>query len=500
MNRELSRRAALILGGGLALAACGKSAGTPSGTPSSGGTLRYGTVAAGGATAVTDPHGALFNESDWVRMAALYDVLCVPGENGEVLPRLATAWSSSPDATRWRFELRADAVFTDGRPVRVRDVLYSLRRIAAKAAANGARLGTVDIGRSTGDGNVLELVTSQPDAELPRTLAGVTFVVPEGTETFDNPVGSGPFKLTRADAQGIALVRNDRWWGGRTPLDGLEIRGFADPQALSVAVVSELIDVAANVNPATAKTAERTGRLTVTSRPAALTYPLLMRLDKAPFDRPEVRQAVKLAVDRQALVDTVLLGYGAVGNDAPGPSDPSYPRDLAAPARDVAKARALAGGPSVVLNTTTAYPGMVSTATAVAGQLREAGITVEVRQHPAETYWTQVYTVEPFCVGYTADLPFPVWARQTALSTSSYNETGWKDPATDRGFAAAMATTDPARRTELLRGIQRRMAAEGGWVVWGSAASLTVAAPSVRGLPTGSGFARIFLDGVWLQP
>ncbi|MEU0534155.1 ABC transporter substrate-binding protein [Amycolatopsis tolypomycina] len=495
MSREFSRRAALALTGAFALAACGKQAGAPAG----GGTLRYGTVAAGGATAVTDPHGTLFNESDWVRMAALYDVLCVPGENGAVAPRLATAWSSSPDATRWRFELRTDAVFTDGRPVRARDVLYSLRRIASKAAANGARLGTVDIGRSTADGNVLELVTSLPDAELPRTLAGVTFVVPEGTETFDNPVGSGPFKLARADAQGIALVRNDGWWGPRPPLDGLEIRGFADPQALSVAVVSGVIDVAANVSPATAKAAERTGRLAVTSRPAALTYPLLMRLDKAPFDQPRVRQAVKLAVDRQALVDTVLLGYGAVGNDAPGPADPSYPRDLAAPARDVAKARALAGGVSVVLHTTTAYPGMVSTATAVAGQLREAGITVEVRQHPPETYWTQVYTVEPFCVGYTTDLPFPVWARQTALSTAGYNETGWKDPATDRDFATAMATTDPARRAGLLRGIQQRMAAEGGWVVWGSGASLTVAAPPVRNLPSGTGFARIFLDGVWLQ-
>ncbi|MFD8493751.1 ABC transporter substrate-binding protein [Amycolatopsis sp. NPDC059657] len=439
-------------------------------------------------------------------MGALYDVLVVPGENGAVLPRLATSWSSSDTATRWRFELRTDAVFTNGRPVRAADVLYSLRRIAAKSAANGMRLGTVDVSKSTADGeHAVVLATSQPDAELPRTLAGATFVVPEGAETFERPVGSGPFRLSKVDSQGVALVRNDRWWGPRPHLDGLEIRGFADPQALSAAVVSGAIDVAANVSPAAAKAAERTGRLTVGSRPAAMGYPLLMRLDKAPFDRPEVRQAVKLAVDRQKLVDTVLLGYGRVGNDAPSPADPSYPAELKPPIQDLPRARALlaaAGYPDglpVVLNTTTAYPGMVSAATLLADQLSGAGITAEVRQHPPETYWTRVYTVEPLCLGYATDLPFAVWMRQTALSVSSYNETGWKDAASDREFARAMAIENAGERTAVLRGLQERMAGGGGWLVWGSGARLDVANEAVRGLPEGSGLARIFLDSVWLR-
>lgn len=508
MSARFSRRAALVLSGALALSACAKpeDRSAPSGPPVPGGSLRYGAVAAGGATAVADPHGTLFNESDWVRMAALYDVLGVPGENGAVLPRLATSWTSSEHATRWRFELRTDAIFTDGRPVRAADVLYSLRRTAAKSAANGMRLGVVDITKSTMDGeHAIVLVTTRPDAELPRTLAGVTFVVPDGTENFDRPVGSGPFRLSTADSQSVALVRNDQWWGPRPYLDGLEIRGFADPQALSAAVMSGAIDVAANVNPAVAKAAERTGGLSVSSRPAATAYPLLMRLDKAPFDRTEVRQAVKVAVDRKALVDTVLLGYGAVGNDAPAPADPSYPAEPAPPVRDTARARALlaaAGHPDgfpVVLHTTTAYPGMVSTATVLADQLREVGIVAEVRQHPPETYWTRVYTVEPLCLGYYTDVPFAVWVRQTALSVSSYNETGWKDPAFDRDFAAAMATEDEPSRTASLRKLQERMAAEGGWLVWGAGARLDVAGPSVRGLPTGTGFARAFLDGVWLR-
>ncbi len=459
-----------------------------------GGVLRYGTVAAGGAVA-TDPHGSLFNESDWVRMGALYDVLTVPGDNATVVPRLARSWSSDDNATRWRFELRSDAVFTDGRPVRAADVLFSLRRIAAQAALNGGRLGTVDIDQSTADGeHAVVLRTTQPDADLPRTLAGVTFVVPEGTTTFDQPVGSGPFRLSKLDGQAAVLVRNDRWWGGRAHLDQLEIRGFADPQALAAAVTSGEVDVAANVSPAAAKTAERTGQLAVSRRPAAATYPLLMRLDKAPFDRPEVRRAVKLAVDRQALVDSVLLGYGTVGGDAPGGAD------VPPPARDLAEARRVLSslGP-VVLHTTTAYPGMVSAATLLATQLGEAGLKVEVKQDPPDTYWTQVYLREPLVMGYYADVPFPVWVRQTALATSAFNETGWVKPDFDARFAADMAETDPARREAALKQLRERMAAEGGWLVWGFADGLDVSSPAVRGLPTGNGFARIFLDGAWLR-
>ena len=494
----MSRRAAVGAVLLLALGGCAAGGAAPpggdAGAPVDGGTLRYGAVAAGGA-AVTDPHGSLFNESDWVRLGALYDVLTVPGDNGTVQPRLARSWSSSDNATRWRFELRPDAVFSDGRPVRAADVLYSLRRIGAKAAQNGGRLGTVDIGQSTADGDLaVVLRTTQPDADLPRTLAGVTFVVPDGTEKFDQPVGSGPFTLSTMDGQAAVLVRNDRWWGNRPHLDKLEIRGFADPQALAAAVTSGEVDVAANVSPAAAKTAERTGGLVVSRRPGATTYPMLMRLDKAPFDRPEVRRAVKLAVDRNALVGSVLLGYGTVGGDVPGGTD------VPPPARDLAEARrVLSSVGGVVLNTTTAYPGMVSAATLLATQLGEAGLKVEVRQHPPETYWSQVYTAEPLAMGYYTDVPFPVWVRQTALSTSAFNETGWKKPDFDTEFAAAMAVVDQGQREAALKKLRERMAADGGWLVWGFGDGLDVATPAVRGLPVSTGFARIFLDGVWLR-
>jgi len=517
--QQLSRRAALQSGlivAGLAAAAgagvtaCGTGRGGPAGAESNGtarpgATLRFGGI--GSASAVTtDPHGSIPSESDWARFGALYDVLTMPNTDGTVSPWLATSWSSEPDGLTHRFELRTDAVFSDGRPVRPADVLFSLGRIAGKATENGGRVGTYDAAASRVEGpSTLVLVTSSPDFSLARTLAGQCFVVPEGTESFQTPVGSGPFVLTSLQGTTAALGRNDRWWGERPQVNGLEVRGFADPQALAAAVTSGEIDVAANVSYAAARTAQSTGRLTVVRRPGAASYPLCMRVDLPPFDRVEVRQAIKLAVDRQALVEQVLLGYGSPSNDAPFPADPSYPADRPAPARDLAGARTLlaqaglADGFDTVIRTTPAYPSMVIAATLLAQQLGEVGIRAQVREDPPEVYWSQVYTIEPLYMGYTTDaLPIQHWASAVLLGTAAYNETSWRRPEFDQAFLAATANPDAQARTAALRALQEQVADDGGYVMWGLGDAVDVTSPAVQGLPAASGFARYFLSGVRL--
>lgn len=485
---------------GALLTACGEVA-SPApaggGNPATGGTLRLGSVAAGGGTASTDPHGSLFSESDWVRLTCLYDVLSL-AEGDTVQPRLATGWQPNATADRWTFNLRPDARFSDGRAVTADDVLYSLRRMDEQKMSNGMRLGTVDAAASrVVDPHTLEIATSSPDAELPRTLAGVVFVVPQGTTDFTRPIGSGPFTLETLDQNAAVLRRNPTWWGPKTGADTVEIRGFSDPQALSAAITSGAIDVASGVAPATARAGQ--AQLNLVRRPGAECYPLLMRVDAAPFDIPEVRTAVKLGVDREALVQQVLLGYGTVGKDMIKLNDPSVPADAPAVTRDVPRAKELlqgAGraGTALVLHTTAAYPGMLAAATLIAKQLEDIGLKVEVKQHAPDTYWTQAYTVEPFTMGYYSDTTFATTIRQTALTTSGFSETGWKKPEFDAAFTKALATTDEASRRQQLGALHRQMATEGGWCVWGFADGLDLAKRSVTGLHPGAG--RYALDGV----
>ncbi len=501
LRRRPLRRTAGVLVAALALtatAACSSSGDDRDGSDE---TVRIGAVGAGPATA--DPHGSLFNESDWVRLAAIYDPLVGVDDHGEPAPALAESWEVDETASEWTFTLREDGEFSDGSPVTSADVLYSLGRIDELADQNGARLGTVDMSASSApDDHTVVLATSVPDAELLTTLAGTSFVVPDGTESFDEAIGSGPFVVAEQDESAANLTSNPDWWGGEPASSGLEIRAFADPRAMNEAVTSGEIDVALGVEPAAAAMAEDDEDLQVIRRSAESTTPLLMRLDEPPFDEPGVREAVKLAIDREALVENVYLGFGEVGADLPQPNDPSAPEDLEAPERDVEAAKqalADAGHPDgvdVTLHTSAAYPSMEPTATLVAEQLAEAGIRVEVANEAPDTYWTETYGQVPFSVGYYSQMPYPVWVRQTALSDSAFNETQWRRPDFDAAFEKAMATTDTDQRRESLADLQREMAAEGGVVAWGHGDGLTVASSDVDGLTDGAGLARLKLAGV----
>ncbi|MGO1398304.1 MAG: ABC transporter substrate-binding protein [Brevibacterium yomogidense] len=461
--------------------------------------LRVGAVEAAGQT-VDDPHGSLFNESDWLRLSALYDTLIGVDTAGDPAPGIAEEWTASDDATTWTLTLRDDAVFSDGVPVTSADVMHSLERMDALSAENGQRLGTVSVGESSApDDHTVVLSTTMPDADLPRTLAGSAFIVPDGTEDFSDPIGSGPFNLTARADQGAELERNGEWWGSEERVDALEIRGFESPQAMSSAIESAEIDIAMGVDPTTAAAAAE--EFTVVQRENETTTPLLMRLDEEPFDSPEVREAVKIGLDREELVETVHLGYGTVGADLPQPADPSAP-DLQAPERDVDRARDLLAGAgvdedtTVDLHTTSAYPSMPVAAEAIAEQLGEIGLSVEVVEHDPQTYWSETYTQVPFSIGYNAYMPYPVWARQTALSTSAFNETGWQDELFDEDFARALATVDEAERNEILGELQTRFAEEGGLVAWGHGDGLSIVRDGVEGVSDAAGMARVRLVGV----
>lgn len=494
------RRPALLIALAVLVAGCSA---PPSPTSGSTSTLRY--AAAGSpAAASNDPHGGLANESDALRFSLLYDVLTVPGDDGTAKPRLAASWEPDRTLTRWTFRLRPEATFTDGRPVRAADVLYSLRRIERKAAENYGRLASFDTQASTApDDHTVVLVSRTPNALAPEALESVTFVVPDGSEDFGKPVpGSGPYQMARGDAQTAVLKRNPKWWGPRPSLDGVEIRAVADPQARAAAVTSGQADVAGSVSPAAAKAAGPGVR--VVRRTPVTEYPFVMRLDRKPFDDPRVRAAFKLAADRQALVDTVFLGYGKVANDLPTPYDASYPKDLAQRPRDVARAKELlaaaghADGLEVTLRTTTSYPGMDAAATLYARQLADIGVTATVRNEPPDTYFTNVWSKADFYTGYFGGIPFTDVARVALLSTSPTNETAWKRPAWDKAFTEALAVRDDADRNGRLGALQKELWEDGGYVVWGLGEGLDLTSPAVHGLPTGPGFQRFLLDGVRL--
>ena len=485
----------------LAATACGGGGGDRAAADDA--TLRYAAVGAPAAT-THDPHGRVGNESDYLRFAMLYDVLTVTDEDGALQARLARSWEpTSEDLDRWTIALRDDAVFSDGEPVTADDVLFSLERIQGKGAENNGRLSMFDLeSSSVVDEHTLELVTHQPYAEVGGALASLTFVVPEGSDDITEPVvGSGPFQLAEHDDTTAVLNRHDGWWGAPADYDTLQISAMPNPGARADAVASGQADIAGSVAPAGARQYEEDDSVQVVTRPGGVNYPLVMDLGSEPFDDADVREAVKLALDREQLVETVFLGYGEPGADLLNSEEPFAPR-VEPVERDLDRARELleeAGhgdGVELTLHATNSYPGMEETAALVAEQLSEAGIDVRIEIGAPDTYWAQVWNVEPLYLNSLGGNGFVDFARMALVSDGPINETGWNEPEWDADFAEALATADDDERHTLLADLQQRVADDGGYVVWGTGDGIDLAAPGVSGLPTGPGFHRLFIEQV----
>ncbi len=506
----VTRRQALagmgtVAGAGL-LAACGGASNSDTerepdgGLPRRGGTLRVGAL--GKRSAVErDPHKVQPNESDYLISCLVYEALTVPGRK-PATARLMSRWEPSADLRRWRFEIADGATFHDGSPVTADDVVWSLRRLRnlpngefrlPGISANGIRK---DTSRS------IVIATDGPNAEVPMAVRLQSFVFKEGERRPGRGPGTGPFKLVSYDDGDAVLARHSGWHGGAVPLDRIEVRLFADGEALTTAVLGGQVDLAENVGPLAARLAARDDDLRIVRRPNDMAMPVVMRVADGPFADPRVREAIRLAVDRPKLVRGALNGYGTVANDILGTGDPLYVGDdLGQRARDLEGARDLLRRANFDLSrdyelfTTSDVPGLVDSATLFATQMKDAGVRLKVVRQDSAAFYDTTWLKAPLYTTYwgTNDSVL-FFTGRTMTSKATQNETGWKDRRIDGLYRRAIGDPSAQRRAQAVNDLQRLQYEQGGYVVWGMADGVDVARSTVRGLPRIGGYGRMFIE------
>jgi peptide/nickel transport system substrate-binding protein len=510
----MSRRQLLHAGGAvgttLLLSACGRggsstSGDTAVGTPRPGGTLTVGAL--GKASAITrDPHGVQVNESDYLILSLLYDTLTVPGSSPIVAPRLATRWEPSADLRRWRFELAENARFHDGTPLTSDDVVWSLRRLR-QSAIGVSRLPGIEVQGITPDGPRAVVVESNyPNSAIPVLMRLTTFVIKNGiTNPADSP-GTGPFKLEWFRNGNARLVRNGNWYGGRVLLDAIEVRMFERPQAMANAALSGEIDLASNVGTVAARVAEGRDGVKIVRRKNDTALMVVMRAADGPYADPRVREAFRLAVDRDTMVRQVLGGNGSVGNDILGTADPAYAHDLPQRKQDVARAGALlnqAGfdrSMTYPIVTTEDVPGLAESATLFAQQVQSVGAKIQVVKQESSTFLGQSRGKAPLYTTYWGTNDSVIFcAGKLLLSDSPFNEAAWRDPAFDNAYRSALSTADPQQGTQLMHDLQKVEYERSGYLLWGMAEGMDIAKSTVQGLPQLPGYGRVQLEHTWLS-
>lgn len=510
MSRRQLLHAGAAVGTTLFLSACSMGGSSTSGqtavgTPRPGGTLSIGAL--GRASSITrDPHGVQVNESDYLILSLLYDTLTVPGSSPIVAPRLATRWEPSPDLRRWRFELAEGARFHDGTPLTSDDVVWSMRRLR-ESTIGVSRLPGIDVQGITPDGPRAVVVESNyPNSEIPVLMRLTTFVIKNGTTDPAGAPGTGPFKLEWFRDGNARLVRNDNWFGGRALLDAIEVRVFERPQAMANALLSGDVDLVSNVGTVAARVAEGRDGIKIIRRRNDLAMSVVMRAADGPYADPRVREAFRLAVDREAMVKQVLGGYGSVGNDILGTADPAFARDLPQRKQDLARASALldeAGfdrSTSYQVLTTEDVPGLAESATLFAQQMRSVGVKIDVVKQESSTFLGQSRGKAPLYTSYWGTNDSVIFcAGKLMLSDSTFNEAAWRDPAFDSAYRLALSTLDLDRRTQLTHDLQKIEYERSGYLLWGMAEGVDLAKNTVQGLPQLPGYGRVQLEQTWLS-
>jgi peptide/nickel transport system substrate-binding protein len=179
-----------------------------------------------------------------------------------------------------------------------------------------------------------------------------------------------------------------------------------------------------------------------------------MECNKAPYNNNDLRMALKLAVNRQEMVDKILGGMGSRGNDFP--INAAYPLfDDSIPQRDYDAAAAAEaykksghdGSPLILQVAPGAFPGAVEAAQLFQASANAAGIPLQVKLEPDDGYWSNVWNVAPFCASYWGGRPVQDQMYSTAyLSTADWNDTKFVDPHFDEVLIAARGELDQTKR------------------------------------------------------
>lgn len=426
----------------------------------------------------------------------LYNRLVRMNEAGELQPELAESWQANAAATEWTFTLRQGVRFHNGAAFTAKDVLYTLKNVMNPALESpGAAVLSIvkaDEVQAPDDFTVV-FPLSQPHADFPLLLLHYSmYIIPDGIGEAINTtgVGTGPFVLKQFAPEGVTtVVAHAEYWDGTPGVAQVDIVGIADAEGRISALLADQVDYLEDASPESIALIQQKPDYALINLPSGNWPVFVMNTTTVPFDDVRVRMAMKLVVDRDAMVQSVLGGYGKVAGDHPVWPGDQYYKEVPRP-RDIAKAKSLlaeagfADGLEVTLYTSDIDVNMIPMTVLYKEMAAEAGIIVNIQQESADGYWNDIWMQKPFCCSSWGERTADQVLNEVYRSGASWNETFWSNAEFDGLLDQARQQLDYAQRKALYQQAQQLLADDGGAIIPFFTDILSVAHTRVKNINT----------------
>jgi peptide/nickel transport system substrate-binding protein len=374
------------------------------------------------------------------------------------------------------FKLKKGATFHDGSSVTSQNVVDTVNyHIGADSKSPAkALLGAVTSVKADGPETVV-FELSGANADFPYLLSAYQMaILPSKDGKVDlSGNGAGPYKLDKFEpGVRVSFVRNPNAFAPGN-FDSVEQLSIIDPAARTNAFLAGEVDYIDRLDLKTIDLLKSAPNTEIYNVSGYQHYTAPMFVDAAPFDKVEVRQALKFAINRQELVDKVLFGYGKAGNDNPLASsmkfatnpEPVYNYDPDRAKSLLAKA-GMANLKVDLSASDAAFAGSVDAALLMAEHAKAAGIEINVIREPNDGYWDNVWLKKPWCHCYWGGRPVADMFLTISLAAdAAWNDTHWKNPRFNELLPLARGETDDNKRAAMYAEMQQLVHDDGGQMV-----------------------------------
>lgn len=344
------------------------------------------TIALGSEPTSLDPH-IVDDGGERAINDNVYETLLARDPAGELVPGLADDLPTQVDATTWEFKLRQGVTFHDGSPFNADSVVATVERIV-KLVADGKTDNDGFFGSLTGatkvDDYTVQITTAEQDGVLPARMYWLKQIPASAKDSEDlsaTPVGTGPYKfVSQSVGVNVVLEANADYWGGAPSIAKVTYE-FSDDSATRLAgLKSGKYDLITNLAPQDVEQAPKSATVQGQEHPI-----LILDADEGITADVNVRKALNLAVDKEAIAENIFGGYAVLdAGQVLSPSILGFNEELEAYAYDPEEAKSLleaagvAGSSIQLVGESGRWLKDKELIEAVAGYWTEAGLDVQV--------------------------------------------------------------------------------------------------------------------------